>query len=82
MAQWVKNVPAAQETQGDVWLIPGSGRFPGEVHDNPLQSPCLENPVDRGAGWSTVHGVSMSQTRLKPLGTSCEGGSVLTASKL
>ena len=50
---------------GDVCSIPGSGRFPGEGHDNPLQYPCLENPVDRGAGWSTVCGVAVSQTRLK-----------------
>ena len=38
-------------------LIPGLGRSPGEGHGNPLQHSCLENPVDRGAWWATVHGV-------------------------
>ena len=32
---------------GDVGLIPGSGRFPGEGHGNPLQYSCLENPTDK-----------------------------------
>ena len=45
--------------------IPGSGRSPGGVHSNPLQYPCLENPMDRGSWWVTVHGVAKSQTRLK-----------------
>ena len=34
---------------GDLGLIPGSGRSPGEGNGNPLQYYCLENPVDRGA---------------------------------
>ena len=41
----------------DTGLIPGSGRSPGEEHDNPLQYSCLENPMDRGAWWATVYGV-------------------------
>ena len=48
----------------DVDLIPGSERSPGEGHGNPLQYSCLENPMDRGAWWATVHGVAQSQTRL------------------
>ena len=44
--------------------IPGWGRFPGEGNGNPLQYSCLENPMDRGAWWATVHGVTNSQTRL------------------
>ena len=32
---------------GDIGMIPGSGRFPGREHDNPLQYSCLENPMDR-----------------------------------
>ena len=44
---------------------PGLGRSPGGGHDNPLQYSCLENPMDRGAWWATVHGVSKCQTRLK-----------------
>ena len=37
----------------------------GGEHDNPLQYSCLENPMDRGAGQATVHGVAKSQTQLK-----------------
>ena len=49
---------------GDLGLIPGSGRSPGEGNGNPLQYSCLENPMDGGAWWSTVHGVTKSWTRL------------------
>ena len=49
---------------GDMGSIPGSGRFPGEGNGNPLQDSCLENPMDGGAWWATVHGVAKSQTRL------------------
>ena len=51
----VKNPPA---NTGDAGLIPGLGRFPGEGNGKPLQYSCLENPMDRGAWWATVHGVS------------------------
>ena len=44
--------------------IPGSGRSPGEGNGNPCQYSCLENPMDRGAWWATVHGVTKSQTLL------------------
>ena len=54
----VKNPPANSGDIGDAGLIPGSGRSPGEGHGNPLQSSCLENPMDRGAWWATVHGVT------------------------
>ena len=43
---------------GDLGLIPGSGRSPGEGNGNPLQYSCLQNPMDRGAWWATVHGVT------------------------
>ena len=43
---------------GDAGSIPGSGRSPGEGNGNPLQCSCLENPMDRGARWATVHGVA------------------------
>ena len=49
---------------GDPGLILGSGRSPGKGNGNPLQYPCLENPMDRGAWWATVHGVAKSRTRL------------------
>ena len=72
MVQWlrgfpggsvVKNLPAIQET-GDVGLIPGLGKSPGEGNNNPLQYSCWENPMDRGVSWATVHGVAKSQTWL------------------
>ena len=46
----------------DVGLIPGWGRSPGEGGGNPLQYSCLENPMDRGAWWAAVHGVTKSRT--------------------
>ena len=49
---------------GDVGLIPGLGRSPGEGNGNPLQYSCWENPMDRGASWATVHGVAKSQAQL------------------
>ena len=49
---------------GDLGLIPGLGRSPGEENGYPLQYSCLENSMDRGAWWATVHGVAMSRTRL------------------
>ena len=49
---------------GDLGLIPGLGRSPREGNGNPLQYSCLENPMDRGAWWATVHGVAKSRTRL------------------
>ena len=49
---------------GDLGLIPGSGRSPGEGHGNPLQYSRLENSMDRGAWWVTAHGVTKSRTQL------------------
>ena len=49
---------------GDLGLIPGSRRSPGEGNGNPLQYSCLENPMDGGAWWATVHRVAKSQTLL------------------
>ena len=49
---------------GDLGSIPVWGRSPGEGNGNPLQYSCLENPMDRGAWWATVHGVTKSRTRL------------------
>ena len=48
----------------DPGSIPGWGRSPGEGNSNPLQYSFLENPMDRGAWWAAVHGVTKSQTRL------------------
>ena len=52
----VKNLPA---NAGGMVSIPGSGRSPGEGNGNPLQYSCLRNPMDRGAWWATVHGVTV-----------------------
>ena len=49
---------------GNLGLIPGSGRSPGEGKVYPLQYSCLENSMDRGVWWATVHGVTKSQTQL------------------
>ena len=53
MTQWVKNQAAVQETQEmQILSIPGSGRFSGGGHSNPLQYSCLENPMDyEEPGW-------------------------------
>ena len=55
-----KESPCNAGAAGDVGLIPGLGRSPGGGHSNPLQYSCLENPVDRGAWWATVHRVAES----------------------
>jgi len=60
----VKNLPANVGDTGDLGLIPGSGRSPGEGNGNPLQYSCLENPMDRGASQATVYGVAKSWTQL------------------
>ena len=49
---------------GDMGLIPGSRRSPGEGNGNPLQYSCLENPMDRGTWWATIHGVTKSRDDL------------------
>ena len=51
----VENPPA---NAGDVGLIPGSGKSPGEENGNPLQYSCLGNPMDRGAWQAIIHGVT------------------------
>ena len=51
----VKKLPA---NIGDMSLISGLGRSPGEGNGNPLQYSCLGNPMDRGAWWATIHGVA------------------------
>ena len=57
-------VKASASNAGDLGLIPGSGRSTGEGNGNPLQYSCLENPMNGGAWWATVHGVAKSRTRL------------------
>ena len=57
-AQWVKNLPANAGDTGDPWV----GKIPWRRNGNPLQHSCLENPMDRGAWWATVHGLTKSRT--------------------
>jgi len=54
MVKVVKNLPANAGDIRDLGSIPGSGRSPGGGHGNPLQYPCLENPVDRGT-WCAIY---------------------------
>ena len=60
----VKNPPTNARVTGDVGSIPGSGRSPGAGNGNPLQYSCLENLMDRGTWWASVHLVAKNQTRL------------------
>ena len=64
-----KTKPANAGDIRKVGSIPGSGRSPGGGPGNPLQYSCVENPMDRGARWATVHRVTRSQTRLRRLST-------------
>ena len=57
-------IKASACNTGDLRSIPGPGRSPGEGNGNPLQYYCLENSMDGGAWWATVHGVANSRTRL------------------
>ena len=65
----LKNLPANVGNAG--LIILGLGRSPGRGHGNPLQSSCLENPMDRGAWWATVHRVAKSRTQLNDLAHTC-----------
>ena len=53
-----RRLPVNAEDSKNAGLIPGLGRFPREGNGNPLQYSCLENPMDRGTWWATVHGVA------------------------
>ena len=67
---WHLDFPGGSEVKmsacnaGDLSSVPGLERSPGEGNGNPLQYSCLENPMDVGAWWATVHGVTKSQTQL------------------
>ena len=68
MALAVKSLPVNARITRDTGSIPELGRSPGGGDGNPLQYSYLENPMDGGTRWDTVHGVTKSQTRLKRLG--------------
>ena len=63
----VKNLPANARDVRNAGSVPGLRRSPGEGNGSPLQYSRLENPMDRGAWWATVHRVTKSWTRLKRL---------------
>ena len=65
VAPVVKNPPANAVDTRDAGSIPGLGRSLGGGHGNLLQYFCLDNPMDKGPGWATVHRVAKSQTQLK-----------------
>ena len=58
----VSDGKASAQNEGDPGLIPGLGRSPGEGNGTLLQYSCLENSMDGGAWWATVHGVAKSRT--------------------
>ena len=62
MALVIKSLTAYAGGIIDTGSIPGLERFPGRGHSNPLQYSYLENPMDRGPWWATVHGVAKSWT--------------------
>ena len=66
--QMVKNPPTMQKTE-DLGSIPGLRRPPRGRHGNPLQYSCLENPMDRGAPWATVHGDTKESDMTEQLST-------------
>ena len=61
----VRNPTANEGDTGDVGLMHGVGRFPGGGNGNPRQYSYLGSPMDRGAWWATVHGVTKSWTQLR-----------------
>ena len=82
MALAVKSLPANAGDLRDTGLIPGLGRSPGGGHGNLFRYPCLENLMDKGAWWVTVHRVAHSQTRLKRLSMHEEQKTILNFLKV
>ena len=67
--------------EGELGSIPESGKSPGEGNGNPLQYSCLENPMDGGAWWATVHRVAKSRTRLSNFTLSYDTNQFLVGTK-
>ncbi len=59
----IKNLPANAGDTRDAGSSPGSGSCPGVGNGNSFQYSCLENPLDRGAWWVIVHGVTKNQAQ-------------------
>ena len=62
IAQGVKKLPASAGSSGGMDKVSGSRRSPGGGNGNSLQYSCLENPLDRGAWWAIIYGISKSWT--------------------
>ena len=62
MALKLPHIQESACSEGDLGSTPGLGRSPGEGNGKPLQYSCLENLMDRGAWWATVHSVAKSRT--------------------
>ena len=78
----VKNLTANAGDIRDAGPTPGLGRSPGRGHGNPFQYSCLENSMDRGAQWATVHGVSESGTTEAAHQTPCTSPGVACMTQL
>ena len=64
MYEFLLDFPGGSEVKASACNAGDLGSTPGEGNGNSLQSSCLENPIDGGAWWATVHGVAKGQTRL------------------
>ena len=73
----VKSLPA---NAGDLGLIPGLGRSPGEGNGNPLQCSCLKTPMDRGAWRATVHGLAKESDTIESAPKGPEPQGILSSS--
>ena len=62
---WQLSCKESASNTGDTGLIPQLGKSPGRGHGNPCQYSCLENPMDRGAWWATVHRIAKRRTPSK-----------------
>ena len=65
----IKNVLTNAGDLGDMGSILGSGRSPEAGHGNPLQYSCLQNPMDRGSWWATVHRVTRHGVIIQSIGS-------------
>ena len=73
LSQWLSGKESACNA-GDTGSVLGLGRFLGGGHGNPLQYSCQENPMERGAWWATVHGVTKNQAQPKQLSVHTKWG--------
>ena len=82
VARWVKNLPVMAELQETGFHPSLSWEISGGGNDNPLQHSCLDNPMDRGARWATVHGVTKSWIQLSTHTHICVAGDLWGQEKI